>query len=481
MRNDFEKQVREKMDELDFVPSQPVWMRIEEQIRKKKDRRRLVLWIPVLCALLTGGGFFLYNLGKNDGSIANTTTGQPGSSFSSSGTNDVTQSNTAVSKSPHQNNWVVTGNSTSTTNGSSSTLQVKENRETAVDYQQSGDTKFTTNRHASQVAKRISTAAKKEVLQQKQNAVREEIKNSVRKNNTFEQPAALVPSASTGAPSQKADNSTETKEGIDAKEAADTKEEIETKEQPSPSIEAGKPLSADSNAKSPSLKKAAASRKWMIAVTAGAGFSGVARGFQFLDYKNIVSDQSFNVNQPVPYATASQSESEIKKGLAFGFGVSVGRALNKRLSLSSGLRYQYYSTAVSVYPSTYNTGLRSYIPATTPDASDYFNNYHVIGLPLSAEWKVNRSLPLFVNAGITIQRLLSTNALAYNSDYQLYFRSKAALNSTQLFAEAGASYQLKINGLLFNLGPQLQYGVSRLEKSGNKHVYALGLKAGINL
>ena len=41
----FEKQVRDKMDELSFVPSAPVWDKVEEQISSKKDKRHLLLWL----------------------------------------------------------------------------------------------------------------------------------------------------------------------------------------------------------------------------------------------------------------------------------------------------------------------------------------------------------------------------------------------------------------------------------------------------
>src|SRR4030095_8500513 len=54
MPSDFEKQVRQKMEELDFVPGEPVWTKIEEQIRRKKDRRKLAFWLP-LFLLLAGG------------------------------------------------------------------------------------------------------------------------------------------------------------------------------------------------------------------------------------------------------------------------------------------------------------------------------------------------------------------------------------------------------------------------------------------
>ena len=55
MQNDFERQVQQKMEELDLVPSAPVWEKIESQISDKKDRRRYVLWFFLLCLLLGGG------------------------------------------------------------------------------------------------------------------------------------------------------------------------------------------------------------------------------------------------------------------------------------------------------------------------------------------------------------------------------------------------------------------------------------------
>ncbi|HEY0749958.1 MAG TPA: hypothetical protein VGD26_02305, partial [Chitinophagaceae bacterium] len=50
----FEKQVQQKMEELNLTPSAPVWQKVNEEIRKKKDRRRLILWLFLF--LLVGGG-----------------------------------------------------------------------------------------------------------------------------------------------------------------------------------------------------------------------------------------------------------------------------------------------------------------------------------------------------------------------------------------------------------------------------------------
>src|SRR5688500_12607969 len=55
LNREFEKQVQDKMEELQFTPSAPVWTNIEKVIRKKKDRRRILFWLP-LVALGLGGG-----------------------------------------------------------------------------------------------------------------------------------------------------------------------------------------------------------------------------------------------------------------------------------------------------------------------------------------------------------------------------------------------------------------------------------------
>src|SRR5215213_4098222 len=58
----FEKQVRQKMEELSFTPSEPVWQKVEEQIRKKKERRRVFFWILPFALL---GGIYFYLSNKN--------------------------------------------------------------------------------------------------------------------------------------------------------------------------------------------------------------------------------------------------------------------------------------------------------------------------------------------------------------------------------------------------------------------------------
>ena len=52
--NEFEKQVQQKMGDLDLSPSDAVWTAVERRIRKEK-KRRFIFWWP-LFFLLRGGG-----------------------------------------------------------------------------------------------------------------------------------------------------------------------------------------------------------------------------------------------------------------------------------------------------------------------------------------------------------------------------------------------------------------------------------------
>ncbi len=63
-KSEFEKQVKQKMDELKIHPSESVWKNIELSI--SEDKRRKSVWISfVLLICLLGGGYFFWNSNGN--------------------------------------------------------------------------------------------------------------------------------------------------------------------------------------------------------------------------------------------------------------------------------------------------------------------------------------------------------------------------------------------------------------------------------
>src|SRR5690242_798715 len=56
--NEFEKQVKELMEELHFSPSAPVWERIKKRISEKKRRVWPIFFLFISVAILSG--YFFY-------------------------------------------------------------------------------------------------------------------------------------------------------------------------------------------------------------------------------------------------------------------------------------------------------------------------------------------------------------------------------------------------------------------------------------
>ena len=56
---EFEKQIRQRMEELKFSPSKTVWDNLEKEITKEKRRRRPLLWFSSFLALCVAGYFLL--------------------------------------------------------------------------------------------------------------------------------------------------------------------------------------------------------------------------------------------------------------------------------------------------------------------------------------------------------------------------------------------------------------------------------------
>ena len=70
--NKFEKQVQQKMDELQIQPSDAVWKKIESQIEKKKNRRWGLIILFLCIGVLLVGGYWLFNAGQKN-TLNNTT------------------------------------------------------------------------------------------------------------------------------------------------------------------------------------------------------------------------------------------------------------------------------------------------------------------------------------------------------------------------------------------------------------------------
>ncbi len=456
MQNSFEKQVQEKMDELQFVPTEPVWQNIEKQIRTKKDRRRLLLWLPFLFLFL-GGIWWLSN--DNNVTKSAATIENKNADEKADGPQITAEHQTTIEK----KNATVTPIQSSGSRAYVKTSPVPKEINSASLNSVSSNEKESSGlyKNASIPGKLI---AKTGVGKNKSATLQDLNKNILDSLTKSGDPAPLKNSLIP-------DEKTEPKDTIAPYKVTDSK-----------AVDSNKLVVAE-----PIKNEERSTSKWQLGFSATAGFSGIAKSFGSFSENNLMDafTGGFN-NSPSPVYRPSSVES----GLSFSAGVITKKKLSNRTSFSTGLQYNYYSNIIAVgqmrrqdttvysNASISQSVSRFYLNSGT-DFKDYQNRYHFIGIPLSIDWQVFKTIPLTLQAGLALQQLISTNALFYDARTNVYYSDKDAFKSTQLFSSIGLSYSIfNRSGSSLLVGPQLQYAISNLEKNGSgKHIFSLGLSA----
>lgn len=439
MQNEFEKQVQQKMEELKLVPSDPVWQKVEMQIRRKKDRRRLIFWIPLLVALL-GGGLWM------------------GIDYSSKN----------ISYEPETHNSRENKNHTPlnqiTTTAKANQKETKQVNETkAVKHSD-----ITSNASLKQrsVQKLLSKSKNSfTIAEQRSNAEDISLINSETTKEISVQPEEKA--SDTNSEIKSLDTATVVND--------ESKTVIATPKTDS--------LSKDSSSiVKPEIKKHKEA-KWKYALHVNAGTSGLNRLNLFNADKSLAvpnyNGGSTSGGGPVYYGAST-----VEKDFSFAVGANAQKQIGKRTSFSAGLQYNYYSNIIHVGSRiTQNTviadfSVSQYYSNRSVAQHPYRNQYHFVSVPVGLNWQLLKKKPLNFYTGLSLQYLVQTNALRFDYNSQSYFHSKDAFNSTQLFSEFGLTYSVPIRQKKITFGPQLQYGLSKLEKGNStNHLFSYGVKA----
>jgi len=445
MQNEFEKQVQQKMEELKLVPSDPVWQKVEMQIQKKKDRRRMILWIP-LFLLISAGLWLGINQYSNTYSVHHleNKTKKQSAVIQPQSTNGITEQNdqTSIGKNIPEN--AVVSHNPVTKN--------KDHILTSAVIDKKSFKKIQRKQISIAVATKIHT--KPDVVIQ--NKITSEQRSQTKANVPLD---------------------TGFKAGQSFDTAGTTIKNIEPKK-------ISEPVKQDSVLiKKMNLKKDVS--KWKYNVIAIAGTSGLGRinfynGQKSLNYSpNYSSSGSTSGGNPPGYGP-----SEVEKAFYLAAGVVAKKTLGKRISVSTGLQYNYYSNIIEVGSMiNQNTVIMDYSVSQfyTNQAmvlEPYQNHYHFISVPAVFDWQLLKRLPLNFNAGLSLQYLAGSNALRFDYTTQSYFHSIDAFNRTQVFSELGLTYSVPLKQKPLTFGPQLQYGLTQLEKDNPEHhLFSFGLKA----
>jgi len=444
--NNFEKQVQEKMDQLGFDPSDSVWNAVDREIDKKK--KRPLFWIFLAPGLLlAGGGLYL--------------------AYQSIPSGNLLTNKQAVIQGHGQLGHPERG--TEPKKESSLMIFPQEEKPDALLKRTDGNTPKSASALNRSMQKSQAFPGKEESAP------------------ALDRKALLIsPGELTGEENQdKADerkNQRYVFKGNDSSVVAGT---IAEGVRQGPGGDSVSGLKEEKTANHP-----ARTSPWSVGFTGSAGISNINQSlFQPVN----MASYSYSGGSPTSGSNAGAmgAKADIHAGFSFALGILVNRQLSRRLSLSAGLGYQYLSTSIqtgSHVDSTLYLYASTAIPPTSVTAfyanghsQQHTNSYQFIQLPVNLNLQLNRNHknPVIWEAGFSVAWMFSSNSLLYDPYANVYFADKESFTKTQWDAATAVMIGFPIQNHVFQLGPQLQYGLTGLLKTGTGnpgHLYFLGLK-----
>jgi len=488
----FEKAVQDKMEKLEFIPSDSVWENIELAVAPRRRRRAepVFFWFLLAGLLLAGAGTAIYlrqdtrSVAKNVSIPAGATAGE--NAPMSANAQGVTH--TPAVTDPIKDASVAPGTGTASGVGSAAERSVAGTKSSAGtangSFSADGVHRTTANRHpdAGLTADEIESVAAGSSID--------------------------ATAGTNGAPGTNA--TTGTNAGPARGDASATNAARQHSSYQPGLISC---VAAVSGIRGPRLPPASGRSTAVTGIPMpkrpwSAGFAG---GFGMSSYNQSLLSKATAVtttanalaasvtSQYAPAASFSSSSSKkitstVEPGLSYWAGVVAQKPLSARWSLSLGLDLRYYSSRLRVggVVTTYSQSasaligssaiapVQSYPYYSVGNVQVFTNRYYYLELPVAMQWQINRGriLPLFLRGGVVLSRLMSSNGLYYNDHSAVYFKDNSVIQPMQVSFTSGLIATLPLRGIRIQTGPELQYGATTLLKggAGNGHLVYGGLR-----
>jgi hypothetical protein len=235
-------------------------------------------------------------------------------------------------------------------------------------------------------------------------------------------------------------------------------------------------------------------RPWEAGFVAGGGIDRLNR-LDVSQANNAVSNAASSLYSLNRTAVSKNSISDVQPDASFYAGIYLQKPISERWTFNIGLDIHYYSIRMSIgqqvntsvpasgtfLTQTTLTATQAQMVYTVGDEQTYTNRYYMLELPVAMQYRINRSriLPLFLEGGVSVSRLMGANALFYNPTTGLYLKSENVLNKTQLDLSSSLLVGLPFHGIRIQAGPQVQYGLTPLINSqglGDQHFFYTGIR-----
>jgi hypothetical protein len=489
------------MQELKFKPSEKVWLRVEERIRKK-NKRRVFIIIFLLAGLALLGYWQRSNLfGEKNTEIVTTEKQKEDDSKPTEETSNpsTTKQNTEATK-KDESKQEETKNTSDKTVKNKSTVD-----KPVIDKKDAVVSKNEINRKKDKIKDEIEVNPTIEKTKIKDEAI---VAVDVTLPNSNKNSPVVVDAQPKDTPVVKTnpemiikqDDVKQTdvkpvenkidsaKSGIIEQKKNDTKK--------TDTVLKAEPVNEPSVA---IAKKDSSEKKWKWGLHFTPGISSL--NDNSISFGELKFADALNYQNPVGSGTGAapqrQRPSDVKPDFAFQVGAFAQRRLSSRTSLSVGLQYGYYSNRLGIgyrrdsllnnsQLSNMFDGNREHVYNAGGDTVKYTNRYHFIELPLRFQWQLNKNKtnPFVWSTGFTIGQLIASNAIMYDTAFNgIYYRNKSQLNKTQFSLSTSFSWTIA-NGkrTQWSLGPVANIHLNRLIDNpfeNKKYLFFVGLRTGI--
>jgi Outer membrane protein beta-barrel domain len=463
----FEKTVQQKMEELQFHPAESVWVNIEKAVAGQRRRRALpYFWrfaLPVLLAAAVTGGYY-FSTRRIDGAAAGVNTAAAKANTTAAGANAAAaRANTASPESK---------------------ASVAAPSETAASISRAS---------ASADSRRGALTAS--LRRPDHGSHRGSIKTDFYQAKTT---SATMAGIKGDEPDVQGNANHETRETIltviepHGRRKASFYDLKLADQRQSNAVRAAQLNNKRAATAIAGLEKKV--RPWEAGFVAGGGISRLNR----LNSAQAAAALSYTAASFYRINGSSQGNayiSDVRSDAAFSGGVYLQKAITDRWTFNTGMTLHYYSSGITIgqQVNTYVQASASFLNpsalTTVPSAAVYSagnrqsftNRYYFLELPLNMQWQVNKShlLPLFLEGGFSLARLMSANALLYDSETGVYSKQGNQINKTQLYVSTALMAGLPLHGLHIQVGPQVQYGLTPIvdgHSLGDQHFFYAGIK-----
>ncbi len=451
--HDFEKQVREVMDQLRLEPGGDRFPLILEQVRQRRKKKRRFLWL-LLPFLLPVAGYllFLQHSSRHPERAATPSSGSAAAALApapATGKPAPAEAMTAPAGAHSQQQ--------------SSTAP--EINPPALSAAFSGDARRRAGMRKP-ARTRLQTTAGEEAGEEWTGS-RSRRQQGIRASGTPEQPGIPPGEESTQpAPEQpesqrsSGTNRQPEQPGVTqpATPSAITPATAGLQQKPEPVIpSASRP---DSNSLQPGNSRRI---NWYYRVE--LGMSAFGNRYLPADLQNAdVNGSAFNPGS----STATASPAAVRRGISFSAGGGVLIPLSAKVRLGAGLEYRLLTGRMHAGSAEATTSGSApvYLPG---NRTEYTNKAHLLTLPVALELECFRAgrFPVSLQTGFSLSRMLSENLLQYSRSAGSYYHDSRFLNSTLLAFQLGFSVNLAREGKPgFRIGPEYWQSLTPAARAG---------------